>query len=161
MRNFAAFVCVVVAAPAYSATHKLPADDPIATIQIPEKWPTKEYEERVEATSADGTVNFFVMLAETNKVKESMLEAMRYVKGRNGITVKADSEKRDRGQVNGMDIRSFSWKGQDKKGEVKISFTVVSVPENKTLLVVYWGSPQATEKHERVLNQMLQSIQKA
>lgn len=161
MRSFVAFICVALATSAFSATHKVPVDDPIATIQIPAKWKTKEFEERVEATSADGTVYFFVMLAETRKINESMGEAMRYVRGRSGITVKSDSLKQESGKVNGMDIKNFSWKGQDNKGEVTISFTVVSVPENKTLLVVYWGSPQAAKKHERELNGMLQSIKKA
>ena len=161
MRSFLASICVALATPAFSATHKVPADDPIATIQIPEKWQAKEYEERVEATSADGTVHLLVAPGETDKINESIGEVMRYVKGKSGIAVKSQSVKEERGKVNGMEIRNVSWKGQDNKGEVKISFTVLAVPENKSLLMVYWGSPEATKNHERELNAMLQSIKKA
>jgi len=95
MRKFAAFLCVALVTPALSATHKVPADDPIATIQIPDKWQSKELGEGVEATSPDGAVCFLVVPAEANKVAESMGEAMRYLRSKSGITVKSDSIQHD------------------------------------------------------------------
>ena len=161
MRNIVAFAWMALAAPAFSATHQVPADEPIATIQLPEEWQTKELGEGIEAISADGLVRLLVVPAEGTKISESMLEAMRYIKGKSGIKVKAESEKQERGKVNGMDTRNLSWEGRNEKGEVKISFTVVLVAEKKPLLMAYWGSPQATKKHERELKRMLQSIKQA
>jgi hypothetical protein len=160
MRKFIAFLCAVLVTPAFSATHKVPADDPIATIQIPNKWQTKEYEERVEATSPDGAVHFLVMPVERNKIAESMGEAMRYLRNRDGITVKSDSVKHEQGKLSGMETRTVSWQGKDMKGDVKIRFAIVSIAEKQPLLVAYWGSPEAEKKHEAELNKILQSIKK-
>jgi hypothetical protein len=161
MRKFAAFLCMALATPTFSATHKVPGDEPIATIQIPDKWQSKEIGEGVEATSPDGTVCFLVIPAEGKKVAESMGEAMRYLRGKGGITVKADSVKHEQGKLNGMDVRKVSWQGKDQKGDVQIRFTIVTMAENKPLLVAYWGSPDAEKKHGAELNKMLQSIKKA
>jgi hypothetical protein len=160
MRKFTAFLCAVLVTPAFSATHKVPADDPIATIQIPNKWQTKEYEERVEANSPDGAVHFLVMPVERNKIAESMGEAMRYLRNRDGITVKSDSVKHEQGKLSGMETRTVSWQGKDMKGDVKIRFAIVSIAEKQPLLVAYWGSPEAEKKHEAELNKILQSIKR-
>jgi hypothetical protein len=160
MRKFAAFLCVALVTPALSATHKVPAEDPIATIQIPDKWRSKEVGEGVQATSPDGGVSLLVIPVERNKVAESMGEAMRYLRGRDGITVQSDSVKREQGKLNDMETTKVSWQGKDRKGEVKISFTIVSIAEKQPLLVAYWGSPEAEKKHEAELNKILQSIKK-
>ena len=161
MRKFAAFLCVALVTPALSATHKVPADDPIATIQIPDKWQSKELGEGVEATSPDGAVCFLVVPAEANKVAESMGEAMRYLRSKSGISVKSDSIQHEQGKLNGMETKKVSWQGKDMKGgDVKIRFTIVSMPENKPLLAAYWGSPEAEKKHEAELNKILLSIKK-
>jgi hypothetical protein len=161
MRKFAAFLFLAMVTPALAASHKVPADNPIATIQIPDKWHTREIGEGVEATSADGAVCFLVIPVEGKKVAESMGEAMRYLRGKGGITVKADSVKHEQGKLNGMDVRKVSWQGKDQKGDVQIRFTIVTMAENKPLLVAYWGSPDAEKKHGAELNKMLQSIKKA
>jgi hypothetical protein len=161
MRRFAVLLCVALVTPAFSATHKVPGDEPIATIQIPDKWQSKEIGEGVEATSPDGAVCFLIIPAEGKKVAESMGEAMRYLRGKGGITVKADSIKQEQGKLNDMETKKVSWQGKDKKGDVQIRFTIVTMAENKPLLVAYWGSPDAEKKHRAELNKMLQSIKKA
>jgi hypothetical protein len=161
MRKFTAFLCAILITPAFSATHKIPTDDPIATIQIPDKWQSKEVGEGVEANSPDGAVYILVIPSESNKVNESMGEAMRYLRGKGGITVKSDSVKHEQGKLNGMETRKVSWEGKDMKGDVKIRFTIVSIAEKTPLLVAYWGSPKAEKKHEAALDKILRSIKKA
>jgi hypothetical protein len=161
MWKFTAFLWAILITPAFSATHKVPADDPIATIEISDKWQTKQLGEGIEATSPDGGVSFLIMPVEGRKVAESMSEAMRYLRGKNGITVKSDSVQREQGKLNDMETRKFSWQGKDMKGgDVEIRFTIVSIVQNKRLLVAYWGSPEAEKKRATELNKILQSIKK-
>jgi hypothetical protein len=155
-----AFLCAGLAGSAFSATYNVPRDEPIATVRIPEKWQTKEYEERIEATSPDRAVCVLVMPPEGRKIAESMGEVMRYIRGRDGITVKAETLKREQGKLNDMEVRNFSWLGKDEKSDIKIRFTIVSLPDKKTLLVAYWASPEAEKKHQTELTKMLQSIKK-
>ena len=156
-----AWLCFGLVVPAFPAIHKIPADEPIAVVQISEKWQTKEQGEFVKATSPDSTFHFLVIPAEPNKIAASMNEVMRYVRGTSGITVDSASRKDEKSKLNGMDVQSVSWDGKDKNGAVKIQFRIISIAERKPLLVACWGSPPAEKKHRGALNRMLQSIKKA
>jgi hypothetical protein len=153
-------MCLVFATSALASTHKVPEDEPIATIQIPNHWQTKEVGESVTAASPDGTVSFLVTRGEGTKIAESIGEVMRYLRNRDSITVEADSIKKTSGKLKDMEITNMSWKGKDKKGAVEISFTIVWIAENKALIVAHWGSPEAEKKHGTEVNKMLQSIKK-
>jgi hypothetical protein len=163
MRNFflSAWVCVGFATPLFAATHKVPPEEPIASIRIPDKWQAKEYGERVEADSPDRAVYLLVMPVERNKTAESMGEAMRYIRNRGGITVKSNTIRNEPGKLNGMDARFVSWQARDKNGDVEIKFVILSLAENQQLLAVYWGSPGANKKYRSELDKMLQSITKS
>src|SRR3989442_12455645 len=108
MPRFVALLFLALAAPAFSATHKIPADEPMATIVIPDKWTTKAHGEFVETTSPDGALNFLVMPAERHKILESVAEAMRYLRGKSGIIVRDDSRKDEQETLNGMEVRNIS-----------------------------------------------------
>jgi hypothetical protein len=155
---FLALLCVGLVAPAFAGTHKVPPDEPIVTVQVPDKWKTTEQAEHIEAISPDGAVSFLVMPGEAKKINEAMGEAMSYVRNKDGITVNPDSMKHDEGRLNGMDVKNVSWQGTNQKGDVKISFKIMSVSEGNPVIVVYWASPAAEKKHQKELNKMLQSI---
>ena len=154
-------LCCALGISTFGATHKIPPEEPIATVTIPDKWRSKELGEGMEASSADGALRVLVVPAEGTKVTETMGEAMRYLRSISGITVNADSLKNEPGKLNGMDVRQITWQGKDKNGDVKISFTILFIAEKKPLLVAYWGSPNAEKKHQAELKEMLKSIKKA
>jgi hypothetical protein len=158
MQKFAAILCAALVTPSFATTHKVPPDEPIATVQIPENWRTKPLGENVEASSPDGGVSFLVTPVERKKVAESMGEVMRYLRNRDGITVSADSIKNEQGKLNGIETKTVSWQGKNKKGDVEIRFIILSLAENETLIAAYWGSPEAAKKHQAELNEMLRSI---
>ena len=153
-------LCLGIRTFASGATYKVPADEPIARVRIPDKWKTEKHDEFVEATSPDGTVHFLVMRPEGNKISEGMGETMRYLRGKGGITVDARSLKNEPGKLNGMDIRNISWDATDQSGPVKIRFRVISFARNEHLLVACWSPPEAEKKHSAEVDKMLQSIKK-
>jgi hypothetical protein len=161
MLKFVIPICVLLAAPAFATTHKLPEDEPIFTIEIPDEWQTKEVGESILATAPGDPFHILVVPPEGSKIAETMGEAMRYIRGTGGIVVKADSEKRELGKLNDMDVRQLSWQAKDKDGEIKIHFTIVSLAERKSVLVACWGPPKAQQKHEAALKKILQSIKNA
>ena len=149
---------LLAATPVFSATHKVPEEEPIITIEIPDKWQTKEVGESLQATAPDAPVYILVVPPEGNKIAETMGEVMRYIRNTGGIVVKADSVKNEPGKLNDMAVRRVSWQAKDKDGEVKIQFTIVSVAERKSMLVAVWGPLVAEEKNETQLKKILQSI---
>jgi hypothetical protein len=162
MRRTALLVCILLlATPAFSATHKVPEEEPLVTIEIPDEWQTKEVGESLKASAPGEPVHVLVVPPEGTKIAETMGEVMRYIRNTGGIVVKADSLKNEPGKLNDMDVRKVSWQAKDKDGEIKIQFTIVSVAERKSMLVACWGSPQAEQKHEADLKKIFQSIKKA
>jgi hypothetical protein len=159
MQKFAAFVVLSLVVTGFSATHKVPQDEPIATISIPDKWLTKALGEGVEATSPDGALRLIAIPPEGKKVAEGIGELMRYIRNTDGIVVKPESIKNEPGTLNGVDIRNVSWQGKDRKGgDVNIRFTIVSFANSKQLLVACWGPPKTEKKYEPVVKKMLLSI---
>jgi hypothetical protein len=161
MLKFVISICVLLAIPAFCATHKLPEDKPILTIEIPDEWQTKEVGESVLATAPDDPIHILIVPPEGSKIAETMGEAMRYIRGTSGIVVDPHSVKNELGKLNDMEVRHLSWEAKDKKGDVRIQFTIVSLAEKKSVLVACWGSPAAEQKHEAALKKILQSIKKA
>ena len=161
MLKFVISICVLLATPAFSATHKLPEDEPIVAIEIPDEWQTKEVGESLLATAPGDSFHVLIVPPEGSKIAETMGEAMRYIRNTGGIVVRADSIKKEPGKLNDMDVRHVSWDAKDKNGDVKIQFTIVSLAEKKSVLLACWGSPAAEQKHEAALKKLLQSIKKA
>jgi hypothetical protein len=153
------FFCCLLGAQTFGATHKIPSEQPIATVAIPEKWQSKPVGEGVEASSPDGEFHLLVVPGEA-KINETMGEVMRYVRNSSGITVNAQSMKNEAEKLNGMDVRHVSWQGKDKNGDVKISFRIISLAEKERLLLAYWASPKAETTHRAELKKVLESIKK-
>jgi hypothetical protein len=148
-------------ASALAGTYKVPRAEPLATLQIPDTWQTNDHGELVETASPDGAMRFLVLPPEANKINESMGKVMRYIRNTGGIIVKAESVKRELGELNGMEAQHISWEGKDKNGEVKIRFSIISIAKNRWLLAASWGSPAAEQKYQAELKNMLKSIKKA
>jgi hypothetical protein len=161
MLKFAISVCALLGTPIFSATHKVPEDEPIVTIEVPDEWQTKKVGESVQATAPGGDpIHVLIVPPEGSKIAETMGEAMRYIRNTGGIVVKPDSIKTESGKLNGMELRHISWEGKDKNGDVKIEFTIVSLAERKSVLVACWGPRKAEQKYEADLKKILQSIKK-
>ena len=144
----------------FSATHKVPDDEPVVTIEIPDEWQTKDVGESLQATAPAEPVHVLVVPPEGTKIAETMGEAMRYIRNSGGIMVKGESRKDQSGKLSGMDVKRVSWDAKDKNGEIRIEFTIAFLTERKRMLVACWGSPKGQEKYETALKGILQSIKK-
>jgi hypothetical protein len=160
MLKLAISICALLATPAFSATHKLPEDEPIVTIEIPDQWQTKEVGECLQATAPADSVHVLVVPPEGSKINETMGEAMRYIRNTGAIIVKADSMKQEPGKINELEVKHVSWEAKDRNGDVNIRFTIFSLGERKSVLVALWGPLKAQEKHEAELKKIFQSVKK-
>jgi hypothetical protein len=160
MRRFTALPFLLLVTCAVAAIQKVPNNEPIATVEIPDKWQIKQTGEVIKACSVDGTLHFLITPAE-QKVAETMGEAMRYIRNTGSIFVRPETRKNEPGNINGMDVQHITWLGKDKSGDMKIRFTVFLLSNDKRLLAAYWGSPASEKKYQADLKKMLESIKKA
>jgi hypothetical protein len=153
-------VCLALVSPAFAATHKVPEENPVATVNAPAGWKTENYDKGVELTSDDGEVYIAVEETDAKGVEKSMDEAMDYLK-KKGVTVDGKSVKQSEGKINGNDSVMVSWDGQDEEGPAKIQLMIVSVTADKGVLFLYWASPEGEKKHQSDISAIAQSVKKA
>jgi hypothetical protein len=141
-------------------TFNVPPESSVATMRVPDGWQVIERGETFEGNSPDHTLHFLVVRPEENKVNEAIGEVLRYVRNTGAMRLDGSSVKRESEELNGMKVHRASWSGKDQAGEVKITFRVISVTENHLLLIAFWGSPSAGEKHHLEVAEILNSIKK-
>lgn len=154
-------IALTLVAPGFARILNVPLEQPFATMRVPDKWHVVERGEMMEASSPDHAMHLLLGRPEQNKVSESIGELLRYIRSTGAIRVNPSSLKHESEELNGMKVRCVSWSGKDQGGEVKISFRVISVAENQRLLIAFWGSPRAEEKHHSQVADILSSIKKA
>ena len=156
----AVLLYAAVTLPLVAGTHKVPSEDPVATVTIPDEWKTDNVEGGIEATSNDGEVYLAIEETDSDSIKESLDEAVKYLKSK-GVTVTESSMKQEEGKLGEMDVVDISWNGKDEDGPAKISLTIVAVTKTRGLLVIYWASPTGEKKHAQALAGIAKSITKA
>jgi hypothetical protein len=159
MQKYLVLSFLTLAQSVSAGTYQVPGDQPVATFRIPDKWPTQQHEEFVEATAPNGAGHVLILPVEGSKVTESMGEAMRYLRRNGTIRVKADSVKEERAKLKGAELRVVSWDSTNNNEAIKIRCQVVSVIDRKRLLIVFWGSREVENKYRKELTTILESVQ--
>lgn len=158
MRNYALLLSLALVGQAFPGTHRIPEDEPIATVRIPDDWKVEAHGECVEGVTAKGAVHVLIMPVEGSKVAESMGEAMRYIRRTGTVVVKADSLKRDTTTVKEKHLQIVSWDATDKAVPFQIRCHILSPSEGNQLLVVFWAPIEAGKKYQSQLDGILESV---
>ena len=73
-----------------AGTFPVPAENPIATVSIPDNWGPNAYDGGVEGTSADGKIYVAFESVDAADVKSATEEGLKYFI-KNGVTIDSDS----------------------------------------------------------------------
>jgi len=150
---------ILLAVPVSAKTYRIPEEEPIARISIPNNWKTEYRGEYLDSTLPNGAGHVLVLPVEGQKPAESMLETMRYIRRHGTVKVDAHSEKRDVTRAGERTVRTHSWDATENDQSLKIRCHIISDLNGKRLLVTYWGPVAGEEKHMKDLRQVLESIQ--
>jgi hypothetical protein len=144
---------------AFAGTFPIPAENPIATVSIPDSWGPNAYEGGVEGTSADGKLYVAFESVDAADVKTATEEGLKYYI-KNGVTIDQASMKTKDIKINNLDAFDLSFTGKDKDGPANISLTLVKTNANgKFLLLYYWGSSEGEKANGADLKAISESIQ--
>ena len=100
---------------AWAGTFPIPAEEPVATISIPDAWEPKPYDGGVEATSADGGVYIAVEMVKADDLKAATAEGIGWF-SKQGVDLDADSMKTREMKMGGMPAFDMTFTGKDKQG---------------------------------------------
>jgi hypothetical protein len=144
---------------AIAGTFPVPAENPIATVSIPDNWGPNAYEGGVEGTSADGKLYVAFESIDAADVKTATEEGLKYFI-KNGVTIDPDSLKTKDTKINDLAAFDLSFTGKDKDGPADISLTLVQTnAKGKFLLLYYWGSSEGEKVNGADLKGISDSIQ--
>ena len=153
-----ALTLVVCTAPA--GTIKLPKSKPLAAITFPAGWKTTPAEDNFEAESGDEEIYLYAEVIDTDSVEAAMKESVAYLE-KEKVTMKPDSKKETKGEVNGIPVVDVSFDGTDKDGPCKISLTFLVLSKGKCISMFYWASEEGEKKHAEELKEIFNSIKRA
>jgi hypothetical protein len=144
---------------ALAGTFPVPAENPIATVSIPDNWNPNAYDGGVEGTSADGKLYVAFESVDAADVKTATEEGLKYFI-KNGVTIDPDSLKTKDIKINDLAAFDLSFTGKDKDGPANISLTLVQTnAKGKFLLLYYWGSSEGENANGADLKAISDSIQ--
>jgi len=152
MTKFLIALCLLSAASlsAFADTFKLPENKPIVSFLLPDSWKPTETDAGLEAISVDGEIYIAVEYVIDSSV--SYLE-------KQGVKVETKKSEGD-STINDMSISHLSYNGTDKDGPCEVSLSFLTVAPGKGLMITYWGSADAADKHKDSLEKILNSITK-
>lgn len=156
----AAFLAFAMPAAAMAAEIQLPSDAPVASVTIPDSWNPTEIDHGVEAVSSDEAVYLSIEVAD-EKSTDKIIEGIFSFLEENGVKVDAATQSETDNKLNGMDVSTIEWDGQDEDGPVSVGVTMLSPKPGKLLLMTYWGTKGEQEKHMNDFVGIIASIKPA
>lgn len=160
MNKIIALALLVFASPlaAHAATLKFPSEKPVASITIPDSWKPEETESGVQGTSADSAVYLSADVASSKSMDKVVTDAIDFL-AKNKITVDPSTRKETPvTDVNGMQMTSLEWDGNDEDGPVSVGLLFVQTSGDNALVVTYWGTKGEEDKHDAEVQAIVASI---
>jgi len=159
LRSAVVALILLTPAAAFAKTFPVPAEDPVATVTIPDGWEPKDYDGGVEATSPDGKVYIAAEMVEADEVKQATKEGIEWF-DKQGVEIDPDSMKTKDAKEAGADAFELSFTGKDKDGPTAIVIELVKTNMAKKFLMLYfWGAPADAAKNGDELQKISDSLQ--
>ena len=144
---------------ATAETFSLPERHPAASFMVPDSWKPSETDAGIEAASADGEIYLSIEYADADSMKDLIDSTFAFL-DKQGVKVEDKSLKQGESTLNGMRVTHMNCKGNDKDGACEVAISFLALEEGKVLVITYWGSIDAADKHKESLDKILGSIQK-
>jgi hypothetical protein len=131
----------------------------VVSFFLPDSWKPTETDAGLEAVSVDGEIYLALEFVDADSVDDVIEGNLSYLEQQG---VKVGKEPKDKGgsSINEMSVTHLSFNGTDKEGPCEVSLSFLTVAPGKGLMITYWGSPDAADKHKVSLEKILGSITK-
>ena len=160
MRLFlaAALFTSLLGTAALAETHKIPQDNPIVTVDVPDEgWTATRIGRGIEVNDDDDEVYLAIEGIDVKDVDQVVKEAIVYL-NREGVKIDTSTEKKVHGKLGNFDVDDIGWQGKDRDGDVLVHLTIVSITDQRGVLFTYWASPQGDKENDEAVTKMVHSI---
>ncbi|MFN7125809.1 histidine kinase [Rhizobium sp. TH135] len=153
-------IFLITASASVAGSFTFPADEPAATVEIPDDWQPTATDYGIEGNSPDAGTYISFDIAGVEDMDQVMTDVFAFLE-ENGVTPDPASQTESKGEQNGMPYETLSWKGTDKDGPVTIGVGFITLSDEKAAIVTYWASAETEEKNIPEVNKILESIKPA
>src|ERR1700752_3663232 len=144
---------------ALAETFQFTQQNPIVSFILPDSWKPTETDAGLEATSVDGEIYIAIEYIDADSVND-VIDSTTSFLDKQGVKVEKKAKSEGDSTLNDMPISHMSYNGTDKDGPCEVSLSFLTVTHGKGLMITYWGSQEAADKHQESLVKILDSIKK-
>ena len=137
-----------------------PADQPAASVEIPDNWEPTVTVYGVEGNSPDAGTYISFDIAGDDDMEQVMTDVFAFLE-ENGVTADPGAQKETKDELNGMPFETIEWKGTDKEGPVSIGVGIVGLSADKIAIITYWASTETEEQNLLEVGKILATLRPA
>jgi hypothetical protein len=139
-------------------TFKLPNEDfAIASIDMPDSWKPKEFDNGVAGQSADDAVYISVVAVGSEKGMTAEIEDTFDMLKKQKVTLDESSKKENTFKIGGLDATELLFQGKDEDGPAAISITFVPI-KDKMIIFTYWVTTAKEKEHLKEVGTIVNSL---
>ena len=153
-------ILLISATASLAGSFTFPADEPAATVEIPDDWQPTETDYGIEGNSPDAGTYISFDIAGAEDMDPVMTDVFAFLE-ENGVTADPASQKESKDELNGMTFQTIDWKGTDKDGPVSIGVGIIGLSEEKIAIVTYWASTETEAQNLPEVGKILATLQPA
>jgi hypothetical protein len=160
MKTFLALVTVAFLATlsAHAKTFKLPNEDfAVASIEMPDSWEPKAFDNGVSGQSEDDAVYISVVAVGSEKGMNAEIEDTFDMLKTHNVTLDESTKKENKFKVGGFDATELLYQGKDEDGPAAVSITFVPI-KDKLIILTYWVTTAKEKEHQEEVGKIVNSL---
>jgi len=148
----------IFAVSAAARVFSIPADQPFASVEIPDSWRPTLAPNGVEASALDGAVHLAVESIAASDLDEASATAIKRLAERK-VSVEPETKRTATRRFNGFDALKIDFSGTDPSGESDITVLLIAAPSKSGFVSIsYWGEDEAQESVSNDLQSIADSL---
>jgi hypothetical protein len=144
--------------PADAKTFKLPNEDfAIASIDMPDSWKPKEYDNGISGQSSDDAVYLSVVAVGSEKGMAAEIEDTFEMLKKHNVTLDEATKKENKFKIGSLDATELLYQGKDEDGPAAISICFVPI-KDKLIIFTYWVTTAKEKEHLQEVGKIVNSL---
>jgi hypothetical protein len=146
----------IMSGPVFAKNFAIPADDPAATIALPDNWTLTEIEYGYSVVSPDKDIFFSVEYAGGKRLDGMKKLNDEWLKD-NSIKID-DQPETIESDFNGIKGSILRFKAKDENGPTNVNFGIIPAGKGRVIMLTLWGSDEEQKAHDAEITKILGSL---
>lgn len=139
---------------------KLPADDPVVAITVPDSWTKEEVETGYGVESEDQLATVYFEVVPADKLDELIDTNIEWLLNEQKVIIDRESEVKSEFKIGGTEWSTIKWDGKNEEwGPATIILGFADAGKGNVLMATYWVTKDGEKKHEADLNKIFGSLE--